>query len=72
MPFKDASRSERVAVPFLIAGGEFNADIYQQVVAVYGEHCLDPTPWNSSSIKVFEKGSKRYWIYIKISALRLA
>ena len=35
----DASRSEqREVVPFLVAEGERNADIYRRMVTLYGDH----------------------------------
>ncbi|GFV22013.1 hypothetical protein TNCV_4526981 [Trichonephila clavipes] len=47
-PYKDASRSEQHEVErILIAGGELNADIYRRTDAIYGEHCLGRTSWNS-------------------------
>ncbi|GFS63967.1 hypothetical protein TNCV_1129441 [Trichonephila clavipes] len=48
VPYKDASRSEqRAVVRYLIAGDEFNAQIYRRIVAVYGEDCSSQTSWNS-------------------------
>ncbi|GFW93452.1 uncharacterized protein TNCV_46551 [Trichonephila clavipes] len=38
-------------------GSEFNADIYRRIAAVYGEHCLGRTSWNSWCGS-FRKGPK--------------
>ncbi|GFT85649.1 hypothetical protein TNCV_4253601 [Trichonephila clavipes] len=66
MLFRDAFRSEqRVVVWLLIAGGEFNSDIYRRIVAVYGEQCLGQTS-GTVGVKVFEKGDKRCRISMTI------
>ena len=54
----DASRTEQLAVKlFLVAEGEHNADIYQRMVTVYGDHCLSRTAVNKWC-KSFREGQQ--------------
>lgn len=52
----DGFRSEqRAVVRFPIAQGDYNMDIYRQMVEVYGERCLGRSAKNNCS-KSFRKG----------------
>ncbi|GFX94767.1 hypothetical protein TNCV_1636291 [Trichonephila clavipes] len=53
--FHGARSEQHVVVWCLIEGGEFNADNYRRIVAVYSEHCLGYTSGNSLC-KSFREG----------------